>query len=85
MAKIRYLVGDVDRSIEFYTQQLGFKLEHHAGPAPLRASQGGISLSCSADRGAPGLVPYRMDDSNNRVDGIDFSSTLRICHLASPR
>ena len=33
MAKIRYLVGDVDRSLDFYTQHLGFKLEHHAGPA----------------------------------------------------
>ena len=33
MASIRYLVKDVDRSIAFYTGQLGFKLVQQAGPA----------------------------------------------------
>jgi hypothetical protein len=30
---VRYQVGDVSRSIEFYTRQLGFKLDHKHLPA----------------------------------------------------
>jgi len=33
MAAIRYLTKDVDRSIAFYTEHVGFKLDHRAGPA----------------------------------------------------
>jgi catechol 2,3-dioxygenase-like lactoylglutathione lyase family enzyme len=32
MALIRYLVNDVDRSIAFYTQKLGFSLKQQMGP-----------------------------------------------------
>ncbi len=33
MASFRYLVNDVDKSIAFYTEALGFKLEQKFGPA----------------------------------------------------
>jgi catechol 2,3-dioxygenase-like lactoylglutathione lyase family enzyme len=33
MAVVRYLVGDVDAAIAFYTGQLGFTLEQQMGPA----------------------------------------------------
>ncbi len=33
MASFRYLVNDVEKSILFYTQSLGFKLEQQFGPA----------------------------------------------------
>ena len=33
MAVIRYLVADVDASVGFYTQHLGFTLEQRMGPA----------------------------------------------------
>lgn len=33
MASVRYLVKDVDSSIKFYTENLGFKLEQQFGPA----------------------------------------------------
>src|SRR2546427_11101252 len=33
MARVRYLVADVDRSIVFYTKHLGFKLEQQSGAA----------------------------------------------------
>jgi catechol 2,3-dioxygenase-like lactoylglutathione lyase family enzyme len=33
MAVVRYLVGDVDDAIAFYTGQLGFTLEQRMGPA----------------------------------------------------
>lgn len=33
MAHVRYLVDDVERSVAFYTQHLGFSLERQFGPA----------------------------------------------------
>jgi glyoxylase I family protein len=33
VATVRYQVSDVDRSLAFYTQQLGFQREHQAGTA----------------------------------------------------
>ena len=33
MAILRYLVGDVDAAIAFYTEHLGFTLEQQMGPA----------------------------------------------------
>jgi catechol 2,3-dioxygenase-like lactoylglutathione lyase family enzyme len=33
MAIVRYLVGDVDAAIAFYTEYLGFTLEQQMGPA----------------------------------------------------
>ncbi|MBI2845708.1 MAG: VOC family protein [Chloroflexi bacterium] len=44
MATIRYLVKDVSRSIAFYTQQLGFKLEQHSGPAFASVSKRDLTL-----------------------------------------
>ena len=33
MATVRYIVGDVDRAVAFYTGQLGFTLDQQMGPA----------------------------------------------------
>ena len=44
MATIRYLVGDVDRSIAFYTRFLGFRLEQKMGPAFARVSRDDLTL-----------------------------------------
>ncbi|MEX2029580.1 MAG: VOC family protein [Anaerolineales bacterium] len=44
MATIRYLVGDVERSVAFYTMNLGFKLEERMGPAFARVSRGDLTL-----------------------------------------
>jgi catechol 2,3-dioxygenase-like lactoylglutathione lyase family enzyme len=33
MAVVRYIVGDVDRAIAFYTEHLNFALEQQMGPA----------------------------------------------------
>lgn len=44
MAAIRYLVGDVDRAIAFYTQRLGFTLERHMAPAFASVSKGDLTL-----------------------------------------
>jgi len=44
MATVRYLVGDVERSIAFYTKHLGFKLEQSMAPAFARVASGDLTL-----------------------------------------
>ena len=44
MAAIRYPTRDVDRSIAFYTEHLGFKLDHRAGSAFASVSKGDLIL-----------------------------------------
>jgi catechol 2,3-dioxygenase-like lactoylglutathione lyase family enzyme len=44
MATVRYLVGDVQRSIAFYTQNLGFKLDQSMAPAFARVSNSDLTL-----------------------------------------
>ena len=44
MATIRYLVGDVERSVAFYTMNLGFALDQNMAPAFARVSQGDLTL-----------------------------------------
>ncbi len=44
MPAIRYMVKDVDRAIAFYTQHLGFKVEHNQSPAFARVSTDGLTL-----------------------------------------
>jgi glyoxylase I family protein len=41
---IRYQVKNVDRSVAFYTEQLGFKLEQPSAPAFARVSNGNLVL-----------------------------------------
>ena len=45
-ALVRYQVKDLDRSIAFYTQQLGFRLAHRAGPVAT-VSRGDLHLLLS--------------------------------------
>ena len=44
MAVFRYLVGDVDAAIAFYTRQLGFTLEQQMGPAFAIVARDDLSL-----------------------------------------
>ena len=58
MATIRYLVHDVERSLAFYTQHLGFKLEKKMGPPIAMVSKDDLTLwlagpSSSAARPMP--------------------------------
>ena len=43
-ASVRYIVSDVDRSIAFYRDVLGFKLEQQLGEAFARMSRGDLTL-----------------------------------------
>ena len=44
MASFRYLVSDVEKSINFYTQMLGFRLEQQFGPAMAIVSKDGFTI-----------------------------------------
>src|SRR5262249_32498116 len=44
---VRYQVRDVSRSVDFYTQQLGFKLDHQHLPAFGQVSSGSLKLILS--------------------------------------
>jgi glyoxylase I family protein len=46
-AVVRYQVADLDRGIEFYTSELGFRLEQRAGPIAV-VSRGALHLILSA-------------------------------------
>src|SRR6185437_11433181 len=46
--QVRYIVHDVDRAIEFYTTQLGFKLDMHPAPPFAMLSRGDLRLVLSA-------------------------------------
>ena len=72
MARIRYLVNDVDRAIAFYTQHLGFKLEHQAGPAFASISHGDLTLLLSGPQ-VRGTGTCPMDADKNRADGTGLS------------
>ncbi len=47
MVQVRYIVTDVDKAIEFYTQQLGFKLDMHPAPPFAMLSRGELRLVLS--------------------------------------
>jgi catechol 2,3-dioxygenase-like lactoylglutathione lyase family enzyme len=46
--QVRYIVNDVDAAIDFYTHQLGFKLEMHPAPAFAMLSRRDLRLVLSA-------------------------------------
>ena len=63
---VRYQVKDVSRSIKFYTQQLGFKLDHQNLPAFGQVSAGNLKLILSG----PGASGSRsMSDGRQQEPG----------------
>jgi catechol 2,3-dioxygenase-like lactoylglutathione lyase family enzyme len=43
-AVVRYLVGDVDEGVAFYTERLGFELEQRMGPAFAIVARDGLEV-----------------------------------------
>ena len=63
---VRYQVKDVSRSVDFYTQQLGFKLDHQHLPAFGQVSAGDLKLILSG----PGASGSRsMSDGRPQEPG----------------
>jgi len=63
---VRYQVRDVDRSVSFYTQQLGFKLEHQQGSVFAKVACGELDLLLSG-AGSSGARP--MPDGGKQQPG----------------
>ena len=63
---VRYQVKDVSRSVEFYTKQLGFKLDQQHPPAFAQVSIGNVKLVLSGP-GASGSRP--MPDGRQQEPG----------------
>ncbi len=63
---VRYQVKDVGRSVAFYTQQLGFKLDQQHLPAFAQVSIGGLKILLSGP-GASGSRP--MPDGRQQEPG----------------
>src|SRR4029079_8133451 len=66
MASGRYLVADVDRSVAFYRDQLGFELGEQMGAAFARVSRGDLSLWLS---GPTSSAARPMRDGREPVPG----------------
>lgn len=65
-AGVRYQVKNVDRSVAFYTERLGFKLERRAGAAFASVSKGNLTLWLSGP-GSSGSRP--MPDARTQEPG----------------
>jgi catechol 2,3-dioxygenase-like lactoylglutathione lyase family enzyme len=59
---VRYIVDDVDKAIEFYCRQLGFREEMHPAPSFAMLSRGDLRLVVSAPGGGPGGGGQAMPD-----------------------
>ena len=83
---VRYQVKDVQRSIEFYTKILGFKLDHQNLPAFGQVSIGNLKLilsgpGASGSRPMPDGRPQESGGSNRIVLQVEDLPT-RIIELA---
>jgi len=86
MASVRYLVGDVDRSVAFYTGPLGFALDQQMGTAFASVTRGDLTVwlsgpASSASRPMPDgrqPAPGGWNRLVLEVDDLDaLVSTLR--------
>ena len=75
---VRYHVKDVARSVTFYTQHLGFKVEHQQLPAFASVSLGGSQILLSGP-GASGSRP--MPDGQRQEPGGWNRIVLRVSDL----
>jgi glyoxylase I family protein len=76
---VRYQVEDVARSVEFYTQELGFKLEHQHLPEFATVSLGALKIFLSGP-GASGSRP--MPDGQRQEPGGWNRVVLHVADLA---
>lgn len=77
---VRYQVKDVSRSIDFYTQQLGFKLDEKHLPAFAQVSVGNLKLILSGP-GASGSRP--MPDGRHQEPGGWNRVILQVADLVA--
>ena len=77
---VRYQVKDVSRSVAFYTQQLGFKLDHQNPPAFAQVSIANLKLILSG----PGASGSRqMPDGQQQEPGGWNRVILQVADLSA--
>jgi catechol 2,3-dioxygenase-like lactoylglutathione lyase family enzyme len=54
LVSVRYMVDDVDRSIDFYTRHFGFTLGHNASPAFAEVIRGKLRLLLAGPKSSAG-------------------------------
>jgi glyoxylase I family protein len=77
---VRYQVKNIERSVTFYTQYLGFKLEQRSGSAFASVSNGGLTVLLSGP-GSSGSRP--MPDGRQQEPGGWNRIVLRVNDLPS--
>ena len=77
---VRYQVKDVERSIAFYTDRLGFKLEHQAGSMFATVTNNGLKVFLSGP-GSSGARP--LPDGRQQEPGGWNRIVLRVDDLPS--
>src|SRR2546425_4578850 len=80
MARVRYLVEDVERSIAFYTRHLGFTLEQQSGTAFASVVKGDLTLLLSGPQSS-GHRP--LSDGRRQEPGGWNRVVLNVDNLAS--
>jgi len=75
---VRYQVKDVDRSVSFYTQQLGFSLTHQQGSVFARVTCGELDLFLSGP-GSSGARP--LPNGRAQEPGGSTRIVLRVDNL----
>jgi glyoxylase I family protein len=65
-AVVRYQIRDVERAVEFYTQNLGFKVTQRAGPVIATVSRGDLHLLLSGPETSGGRP---MPDGSRQEPG----------------
>ena len=81
---VRYQVTDVAQAAAFYTDHLGFSLEHQQLPAFASVLLGHLRLLLSGP-GASGSRPMPGGGSSSRADGTGWCCGWRICRRRSTR
>jgi catechol 2,3-dioxygenase-like lactoylglutathione lyase family enzyme len=67
--QVRYIVNDVDASIKFYCEQLGFHEDMHPGPSFAMLTRGELRLVLSKPGGGPGGGSRAMPDGTMPAPG----------------
>ncbi len=85
MVSVRYMVDDVQASVDFYTKHLGFEVRTNFAPAFADVTRGNLRLLLSGptssagrpmpdgDKPGPGgwnRIHFIVDDINAEVDGL---------------
>ncbi|HEX4218947.1 MAG TPA: VOC family protein [Acidimicrobiales bacterium] len=79
---VRYIVDDVDKSIAFYCQQLGFEEVMHPAPTFAMLSRGDLRLVLSAAGGGPGGGQAMPDGTLPQPGGWN-RFTIEVADLAA--